>query len=66
MAFTDNQVEQMKKDPNHQGVHTCDGRCGLIRRMEAAEAVIRDMGNDKWDMNLMLAWLKAAGKDGSK
>lgn len=34
-GFSDEDLKSFKG--THRGVHTCDGRCALIRRLEAAE-----------------------------
>lgn len=68
--FTDTQLEQWKLDPNHQGAHSCNGRCALIRRLEAAEKVCAE-----WAVNANLKhpcsmndlykdWRKSCGKGG--
>lgn len=61
--FTDTQLEQWKLDPNHQGAHSCNGRCALIRRLEAAEALISDTPQyePEWEVKRQ-AWRKVCGK----
>lgn len=63
-AFTDSIIKQWKEDPNHQGMHTCNGRCALLRRLEAAEKCIEAEGNiqRKFFFEAREVWRKAAGR----